>query len=72
MNSKVSYDLQGKFAASSQNSLADWISENQTVARFNLGPEVAECFSELSLAALVAVRKFSDMWCCLNKCFEKH
>ena len=54
-----------EIAASSQNSLADESGgKHQTVARVNLGPDLA--------AALVAIQKLLGLRCCLRKCFEKN
>ena len=70
---KVSCDIVCELATSSQNLLAGGSSgECQTVARVNLGPEVAAIFLRtLCQAVFVAIQKFLEKSCCLRKCFEK-
>ena len=64
---KISYNHAIEIAASSQNSLAGGSrGKCQTVARVNLGPEVAAI-----LLRIVEEKKFLEMRCCLRKCFEK-
>ena len=69
---KISYDHVIEAAASYQNSLVgESRGKCQTVARVNLGPEIAAILLKFCWAALVTMQKFLEMRCCPRKYFLK-